>query len=768
MKKILILTAVAVMLSSVGCAKKVKKNTPEIPSEPKIVEINQLVYKQEHLSFPEDMEQRMGLYYHDGVKFIYKSKNDEIKVMSYDENMNETGAVVITDSNDVPHDAYFCTKPDGRIIMLYIHTDYSSEEITDYDDFAKNAVVTLEIRTYSPDGELIGTQEIDGFHNYNDFGYIDGFYEYGENYVVSFSEGFSLVMADGKIFNTNNTKQDILFATDTEGKTYACDRNRYSLSEGLSVNTGNSKEYGKYIYRTGSVFRGESDFKLFFVMNEGIYGIDCNDKFTQILDFTDSDISPSGILYACYGGDGKFIVCGESQTLADGTFFDMLTIRPDDYDAENKKLITLGCTEYSDCAEETAEMFNKDNDLYKVSVHPYKDTDNLSRDIISGDAPDLFAYQDASFMYRYANSGTLADIYDYMEKNDGIKQDDILENVLQAYEYKGGLYGIPAGFSLSDAFIANSDVISRDYSYWNYDEFFDTVENMPEDMYLSSKNSMLTYRDGVFGRFCLEEYGNWVDYDNFTCNFNSEEFINLLNFCNTVRINENYYSEEMNKMSDKEARAMNRQEDISVLNEKSLFGNYSEHINDFGEIISIVKQNGLYLNGNYTYLISPSDDRTGTISPTNDMCFSIIDNTDCPEGAWDFMNYVLSPYFQNNCKYLSHCFTTNKKSFSYKLNKELNQYRKQFQLSLDPTEDTMFTFETMGTEWINKPITDEDVEYITDFISHFSKVSVADRNIQDIISEECEKFRNGEITAETCAETIQNSVSEYLNKQKQS
>ena len=446
----------------------------------------------------------------------------------------------------------------------------------------------------------------------------------------------------------------------------------------------------------------------------------------------------------------------------------MLTIRPDDYDAENKKLITLGCTEYSDCAEETAEMFNKDNDLYKVSVHPYKDTDNLSRDIISGDAPDLFAYQDASFMYRYANSGTLADIYDYMEKNDGIKQDDILENVLQAYEYKGGLYGIPAGFSLSDAFIANSDVISRDYSYWNYDEFFDTVENMPEDMYLSSKNSMLTYRDGVFGRFCLEEYGNWVDYDNFTCNFNSEEFINLLNFCNTVRINENYYSEEMNKMSDKEARAMNRQEDISVLNEKSLFGNYSEHINDFGEIISIVKQNGLYLNGNYTYLISPSDDRTGTISPTNDMCFSIIDNTDCPEGAWDFMNYVLSPYFQNNCKYLSHCFTTNKKSFSYKLNKELNQYRKQFQVSLDPTEDTMFTFETMGTEWINKPITDEDVEYITDFISHFSKVSVADRNIQDIISEECEKFRNGEITAETCAETIQNSVSEYLSKQKQS
>ncbi len=763
MKKILILTALVVMLSGVGCAKKTKKNTPEIPSEPKGVEITQLVYKQEHLSFPEDMESRMGLYYHDGVKFVYKSKNDEIKIMSYDENMNETGALTLISGDNMQSESYFCTKPDGRIVMLCLYVE-PPKEITDYEDFGKNAVVTLKIRTYSPDGKILETHEVDGFHRYEDFGYIDGFYEYGENYVISFRDGFALVMADGKIFNTNNDKQNMVFATDTEGKTYACDWTKYSVSEGLSVNNGNAKEYGKYVNRTGSVFRGDGGFKLFFVMNEGIFGLDYNDELVQILDFTDSDVSPSGIWYACYGGDGKFIICGDSQTLADGMFFDMLTVRPDDY-VENKTDLTLGCIDWSNNAEDIALMYSKENDNYKVSTQKYKDIDNLKLDVLSGDAPDLFAYQDTSFMYRYANLGAFADLYDYMENNDGIKQDDILENVLQAYEYKGGLYGIPAGFKLSGVLIANSDVIGREYSYWNYDEFFRNVENMPENMYLSPRNSHFAYRDGVFEELCVNGYGNWVDYDNYTCNFNNEDFINLLNFCSTVKINEHFDWKAMKKLPNEEVDIMNKEDDIRVMNKQSLFGNYSDYISNCDEFISVAKQNGLYLNGNYTYLIAPSNDRTGTISTANDMCFSIISNTDCPEGAWDFMNYVLSPHFQNNYMQLNWCFTTNKESYNHKFDRFFDEYSQQVQVSLDPMKNNWGSPETEGTEWINKPITEEDVEYMKEFLSHFNKLCDRDEDIQNIMTEECGKFINGETTAEKCAETIQGRVSIYLSEQ---
>ncbi|MDE5772316.1 MAG: extracellular solute-binding protein [Ruminococcus sp.] len=764
MKKILILTTLLVMMSGVSCAEKDKKNTPEISFEPMGVEITQLVYKQEHLSFPDDMSQRMGLFYNDGVKFVYKSKNDEIKIMSYDENMNETDSVVIMKGDDIPHETACCTKKDGSIVMLCIYTDYPEKEITDYEDFAENAFVSPQIRIYSPNGELLETHEIDGFHSYEDLGYIDGFYEYGENYVLSFRDGFALIMADGEIFNINNDKQNMVFATDTEGKTYACDWKKYSVAEGLSVNSNIAKEYGKYLNRTGSVFRGEGGFKLFFVLNEGIFGLDYNDEFMQILDFTDSNVSPSGIYYACYGGEGKFVICGGDQTLADGMFFDILTVRPDDY-VENKTDLTLGCIDWSNNAPEIAMMYSKQSDNYNVDIKKYEDIDNLKLDVLSGDAPDLFCYQETSFMYRCANMGAFANLYDFMENNDGIKQDDILENVLQAYEYKGGLYGIPIGFSLSGILLANSDVIGRENSYWNYEEFFSIAENMPEGMYLSPRNSHFSHREGVFDELCVSGYGNWVNYDNYTCDFNNEEFIHLLNFCNTVKINEPFDWEGMKNLSQDEHDIITNEDDISVQNKKSLFGTYTDYIHDCNDLIYTSRQNGLYLNGNYTYLIEPSNDRTGKISIANDMCFSILSNTECPEGAWDFMNYVLSPHFQNNYLQLKWHFTTNKESYNHKINKTLDEFKQQVITPLDPMENNWGTPETEGITWINKPITDEDAEYITEFLSHFNKLYDSDEEAQNIIREECYKFMNGETTAEKCAETIQNRVSIYLSEQ---
>ena len=90
------------------------------------------------------MSERMGLYYHDGVKFVYKSKNDGIKIMSYDENMKESGTVTLINRENLPNEACFCTKSYGRIIMLCMYVDYDGDESKDPEDFYKNAVVSPE------------------------------------------------------------------------------------------------------------------------------------------------------------------------------------------------------------------------------------------------------------------------------------------------------------------------------------------------------------------------------------------------------------------------------------------------------------------------------------------------------------------------------------------------------------------------------------------------------------------------------------------------
>ncbi|MCM1508139.1 MAG: extracellular solute-binding protein [Ruminococcus flavefaciens] len=762
MKKFLIFMSALVMLSATACAEKsATTGTPETSTETKNVEVTQLMYKQEHLSFPADMSERMGLYYHDGVKFVYKSKDDSIKIMSYEENMNETGALTLIGADDLPYEACCCAKQDGTIVMFCIYTDYG--EITDYEDFYENAVLSPEIRTYSPDGKLLETHEVDGFHSWDDFSFIDGFYEYGENYVISYNGGYALVAPDGEILNMSTESQNNVFATDTDGKPYVCDWKKYCVTDGkrLTIDKNNATEYGKYINRTGSAFRGAGDFKLFMVMNEGIFGIAPNDELIQVMDFTDSNVSPSGIYFACYGGDGKFVICGDDQTLADGMFFDLLTVRPDDY-TENKTNLTLGCINWSNNAPEIAMMYSKQSDNYNVEIKKYEDIDNLKLDVLSGEAPDLFAYGEASFMYRYANFGAFADLYGYMENNDGIKQEDILENVLNAYEYKGGLYGIPVAFNLENVYLANSDVISRDYSYWNYEEFFSFAENMPDGMYLGSRNSSFAYRDHTFSNF-LCNYSNWIDYDNYTCDFNNEEFIHLLDFCNTVEINEPF-NWEKNDWGTEQQEIEYMEDELSVLRKTALLynTNWTTEVNDF---IHRPIQTGLYTEDKCTFLIPPSNDRTGSISTSNDMCFSILTDTDCPEGAWDFMNYILSPYFQNNYLQVARHFTSNKESYEYKMNKDFDEAKKELPTPIDVTANDWGNPETEGITWKNKPLTDSDIDYIMEFISHFTKLTDHDEDVYEIINEEIPKLIAGEATAEQCAEMIQNRVSIYLSEQ---
>ncbi|MDE6673036.1 MAG: hypothetical protein K2K16_12715, partial [Ruminococcus sp.] len=63
MKKILIFVSVLLMISGVSCNEKSVTSTSEMETSadnPESIEITQLMYKQEHLSFPEDMSERMG------------------------------------------------------------------------------------------------------------------------------------------------------------------------------------------------------------------------------------------------------------------------------------------------------------------------------------------------------------------------------------------------------------------------------------------------------------------------------------------------------------------------------------------------------------------------------------------------------------------------------------------------------------------------------------------------------------------------------------
>lgn len=764
MKKLISLAlTTAMILSAVSCSAKNTENSSDTSVTAPSVEVSQLMYKQTDVDFPEDFSGRVGLYYYNGVRFIYRDKENNIKIMCYDEEMNEASTIELMKVSDDYHENYCCTHLDGSITLMLMKV-VSDDEIGS-EEYYENADVSFELYTFSPDGEQLEAYELTGFDDYFTYGssFVSSVSVYGENYIITFNDGLALVNGSGEVIDVTESNDYLTFGTDTEGNTIAGAWDNYNYLDGNTLNYDQSSalEYGKWDKLMGDILTGTGDFKAYFVLNYGIFGLTYGDELIKLVDYLSSNITANGVRFSCYGGEGKFIIMGDDQTSGSGLFYLLLTVRPDDY-VENKQTVVLGCNRNDNNAQEIATMYNKKSDSYTVEVKKYSSDDDLKFDVLSGEAPDLYCYGESATMYRYANLGAFADIYELMEQNDGIKQDDIIENVLQAMEYKGGLYGLPIAFGINP-YIANREVIGREYTNWNYEEFFSFAENMPEGMYLGTKNSPFAYRDIMFDYLCT--IGSWVDYDNYTCNFDSEEFIHLLEFCMNTEINEPYDWGGVISTQNEAQMIEYKEAEMSVKNKTSLL--YATNLGYPPDFISKPIITGLYHDDNYTYLIAPSNDRRGTILISNNMCFSVLNNASCPDGAWDFFNYIMNPKFQNDYLQTMYSFTTNKASFEYKMNKamEESQYYKfrtndPTLYSIDPDDSWL-----NDSEYFSHPLTEENMEYFTEFIMNCNKLVDYDSAVYTIIKEEYAAFINGETTAQKCAEMIQNRVSLYLSEQ---
>jgi len=82
--------------------------------------------------------------------------------------------------------------------------------------------------------------------------------------------------------------------------------------------------------------------------------------------------------------------------------------------------------------------FNKTNTEYRIVVKEYGKDDyeagqiQFGADLTTGNCPDVISLSSLDFA-QYANKGIFEDLYPYMEQS-GIKKEDYVENVLEAYE----------------------------------------------------------------------------------------------------------------------------------------------------------------------------------------------------------------------------------------------------------------------------------------------------------------------------------------------
>ncbi len=187
---------------------------------------------------------------------------------------------------------------------------------------------------------------------------------------------------------------------------------------------------------------------------------------------------------------------------------------------------------YSDYA--LAEAFNKTHPGKKIIVEEVLKGEALATELMSGEADyilnTLGTSLDAS---KCAASGLFVDLYEWMDADPDFHREDYFENLFEAMEYQGHLYGILACFYTSVVFLNKPIAEAVGASY----EPLDSINLMEIlDLYdaakaqgLMTEDTPLVFEDTLTKSDLLEmEFSSYVDMNEKTSHFSDPSFIKLL------------------------------------------------------------------------------------------------------------------------------------------------------------------------------------------------------------------------------------------------
>lgn len=407
--------------------------------------------------------------------------------------------------------------------------------------------------------------------------------------------------------------------------------------------------------------------------------------------------------------------------------------------SDNKqKKLTIGCCFLSGEISNQINAFKSENEDYEIVVKEYmNDTDDESTDIndvysqfnldiVSGNVPDIMIFNSDMPVERYISKGVLCDLTSCFQNDAGLKLSDYMSNIFSCFNPDSGLYVLPSEFYLT-GYICSRELIP------NVDVSIDEIgivqeKNQIQNNYIFGLNT----REQIFVNYLMHNGRRLVDINNHTCIFNSDEFLEVMDFVKRCpkefdsndAIIDNYYN---------------------VWNKhQALFLNYS-----IGSFYDFAVAEQAYFGEKINIVGFPGSEQK-LPSVATDFLFAISDKSEHKDVAWDFVSRFLKYEHQNSC---TNAFPVAKESF-YKL-----------------------CLGSQGTDFDGKPFYyGSDKEQKIDSLSEESALELVgliesldngvfwDSNIIQIMIGEANCYFEGEKDIETVINNMENRVNIYINE----
>lgn len=723
------LFALTMIFTSTACGDK-KKNKEKETS--KSVSVTQTTYGAEEI-FLNDLNDISYIQYispyDGGICLFYISIDGKCKFARTDNEFNVELSAVIFDKNlGVSYNVH----DDGSFDAVIADTDFEFEfaddqTITNYDKYLAEAEFTFRLLSFDGEGNLTGQCDIEDAGKYFD-AEISGMQELvpcgDDKFMLSFGSGLVLFDRDGNIIDIDagNQYSQCYIAPAGDGRVLYTQNASYGYMKPDSVAVPSDMKYSELLAGNfRAPIEGSGDFLAYFNLNDGLYGLTESEELILVVDYDKSLMtSTSGFIVPF--GDGKFIMNGGQNMLK------VYTRRPDGY-VENRKAIDLWMIECGSTGmHDMATDFCAVNDQYYINVTENVSFDDVPAAVLSGDGPDIIHNANSGEIFKLVNLGALADLTPYLDGGTGLSRDEILPNVLEAYEYKGGIYTLSTSFCVQ-LLTAKKDFIGDEYRNWSIKDFLDIYDSRPDEM-------MVFDQRYITSMLCSEDV--WIDREKGTCNYDSDEFIRILEICKEHE--KNYPEIDYNNSDD--IRMM-----MSLFSDnKTMLGAQTTSLSGLEHLFRYLGSCGLTIE-DVSLLNLPGKEK-GMISPLNN--YSIMTGSDCPDGAWEFISYAINYENQWSGDYMHPVI---KEAFEKSIEKFIDPDGGRV-IEHSSINDVEHSYEASASE--------EQIRRYYDFVMNCSTISYNDDDVQTIFHEEYDRFLNDEITAEECANNLQNRISILL------
>ncbi|MBP1757486.1 MAG: hypothetical protein H6Q62_342, partial [Firmicutes bacterium] len=434
---------------------------------------------------------------------------------------------------------------------------------------------------------------------------------------------------------------------------------------------------------------------------------------------------------------------------ANPTFKLLKLTKSADQSAIKKTNITIGAFWLNESLRKSIIEFKKVRPDIRFTVVDYSENidyskttgyeDSLARinaDIIAGKMPDLMLVNQLPWR-QYANKGLLEDIGKMMDKDKTFNKDLYLTNFLDASRLDGKLFTLSTSVMLTG--IMTSKDLVGDRTGWTVQEFQQFVEQQPDP-----KN--LFYQmpgESLLSMLLMGNLNAYIDTVKGTANFDTPDFIQLLEFAKKYGVNPNEISGEEGMNAGINGRSQFPAIQMAYLSRFEDYSMYNANYNNQAVLLGL-----------------PSPQRTGPMLQGGTP-MAIGANSRNKDVIWEFIKFMLSENQQDQIITSYEGFPLLRTSLD-KAGLKAIEDTKNNNPNVNPGDPAA---KVDSSYMYGAKVTEADTAALINLLTSANSLLSYDEKANQLIYEETQNFFNGNKTAAETAASIQSRLKAYVGEQ---